>query len=149
MDFEIRDVPEQPCVYMTKRLPQDQLGEFFMDAFPKVFQYVMPNGGPGGPPFGRYPEWGETDCIVEGGVITTSPLPSEGEIISGTIGGGKVVCATHIGPYEGLREAWAGLWKYVEDNGLKSAGPVFEMYMNSPGEVPESELRTDMYWPVE
>ena len=43
-----------------------------MEVLPRVFAYVSQHGQPAGPPFGRYPEWGETDCTVEAGLYLTA-----------------------------------------------------------------------------
>lgn len=61
---------------------------------------------------------------------------------------GKAIMATHIGPYEKSQAAWHALEKYYNENNLEMNGAPFEVYVNSPKEVDESELITQIYFPV-
>ncbi|MGI8924762.1 MAG: GyrI-like domain-containing protein [Fimbriimonadales bacterium] len=146
--YEIVDVPEQPCVFIRRTISQNQLGEFYMELLPKVFQYITEQGQPGAPPFGRYPDWGETDCTVEGGVTTWIPLPGNGEIVSGTLDGCKAVHATHMGSYDGLQDSYQKLFAWFNDQGYKVGGAPFEVYVDDPGSKPEAEVRTEIYTPI-
>lgn len=65
-------------------------------------------------------------------------------------GGRYAVCA-HAGPYAGLQETYGWLlntWlpQSKEEFG---GGTLFEVYVNSPGEVEESRLQTRIYIPLE
>lgn len=146
--YEIREVPPRPCVFIRRRIKQDALGEFFMEAMPKVFGFAFQNGGPAGPPFARYPEWGVDDCVVEAGVTTNAPVAAEGEITSGTFGGCKAIVTVHVGPYDGLKQAFYKLAEYAEQNGHPRRVP-FEVYIDDPGSKPEAELRSELYWPID
>lgn len=58
---------------------------------------------------------------------------------------------THIGPYEQLGDVWArllGVW--LPQSGYSiGAGGTFEIYRNTPGEVPDEDLHTDLYLAVD
>lgn len=63
---------------------------------------------------------------------------------------GRYLRAVHIGPYERLMETY----NEVLDGPLRYDGwqllaqPIVEVYRDSPSEVPEDELHTDIYFPV-
>jgi effector-binding domain-containing protein len=70
---------------------------------------------------------------------------ASGEIKSAVVPAGDVATATHVGPYTGLKESHKAVWDYVEAEGLAKAAPVWEIYVDDPTTVPESELRTEIY----
>lgn len=63
---------------------------------------------------------------------------------------GRYATAVHIGPYETLGDAWArffGEWLPASGHRL-GPGVSFEIYRNTPGEVPKEQLRTEIYIPI-
>jgi AraC family transcriptional regulator len=63
---------------------------------------------------------------------------------------GRYACATHVGPYEELGDAWVRFkGKAVSESGQRVGdGASYEIYRNDPTEVPKQELRTEMYVPL-
>jgi len=148
LQFEIGEVEERPCAFIRRRVEQRELGAFFGEVLPKVAQHVGMSGGRPMMPFGRYLEWGEHDCVVEGGFVTAEPVAGGGEIESGTIGAKKAVKTTHVGPYDGLSKTHMAVWQYVQDHGLEIAGDQFEIYIDPHDSTPPEKLRTEIAWPV-
>jgi effector-binding domain-containing protein len=60
----------------------------------------------------------------------------------------KVVSIFHTGPYGECEGAYAKAMDYIGKNKLSVAGPFREIYMNSPEEVPESQLLTEIQVPI-
>jgi AraC family transcriptional regulator len=63
---------------------------------------------------------------------------------------GRHAVLHHRGSYAGLAAAWAYLGgEWLPASGLAGReAPACEIYLNTPGEVPENELRTDICMPV-
>jgi len=59
-----------------------------------------------------------------------------------------VLAAMHKGPYTEVGPVIHGVVDYAVKNGYDIVGPVTEVYLNSPLEVPESELLTEVQFPV-
>ena len=63
---------------------------------------------------------------------------------------GRYACTLHVGPYEHLGDAWAcfmGQW--LPQSGERIGhGTAFEIYLNTPMDVPKQELRTELYIPL-
>lgn len=63
---------------------------------------------------------------------------------------GRYLCATHVGPYERILDTYSevmdGPLRY--DGWTLLAQPIVEVYRDSPSEVAEDDLRTDIYFPV-
>ena len=153
------DLEPQSAVSVRVTLPMENLdlGGLYGKSFPLVARTVGEHGGtPAGAPFGLYHQWGPDVVDVEVGFPVSGPvdgLPSladasPGEPGNSSLPGGRVVAATHVGPYSGLAEANAKLQGWIESEGLEPAGGLWESYVDDPGAVPESELRTEIFWPV-
>ena len=63
---------------------------------------------------------------------------------------GRYACALHVGPYEQLGDAWARfMGEWLPSGGERlGTGETFEIYLNTPLEVPKQELRTELYIPL-
>ncbi|MCW2928439.1 MAG: transcriptional regulator [Thermoleophilia bacterium] len=63
---------------------------------------------------------------------------------------GRYLCATHVGSYERILDTY----EQVMDGPLRYDGwtllaqPIVEVYRDSPSEVDEDDLHTDIYFPV-
>ena len=60
----------------------------------------------------------------------------------------RVVFTIHKGPYRHTEHVYLILMEYAVENGYLIAGPITEVYINNPTEVPENELLTDVRFPV-
>ena len=83
--------------------------------------------------------------------ITMSPeatLPDG--LVEQRIPAGRYACTTHLGPYEQLADTWERfMGEWLPRSGQRfGQGVSFEVYRNTPGQVPENELRTDIYIPL-
>ena len=67
------------------------------------------------------------------------------------IPGGRFARTVHVGSYEELGDVWSRLKSEVfEARGHRiGARPSYEIYRNTPMEVPKEELRTEIYLPIE
>jgi effector-binding domain-containing protein len=155
----IVEIAPQPAVSIRVTLPMENLdlGALYGKSFPLVAQTVGEHGGvPAGAPFGLYHQWGPDLVDVEVGFPVAGPvdgLPSLADADPGAPGnsslpGGRVVAATHRGPYSRLADFNAQLHSWIEAEGLEIAGGLWESYIDDPGKVPESEVRTEIFWPV-
>ena len=71
------------------------------------------------------------------------------ELHTGITYGGKVITATHIGPYEKSAHVWEALDLYLVNNGLSIVGSPWEEYENTPRDEPDpAKLVTNIYMPV-
>jgi AraC family transcriptional regulator len=63
---------------------------------------------------------------------------------------GRYARTTHLGSYAGLGDAWTnfcGPW--LTQSGERAGnGAMFEVYRNTPMNVPQSELVTDLYMSI-
>ena len=71
-------------------------------------------------------------------------------LIERRVAGGKYASAMHAGSYEGLAQAWANLKQELDARGLRPTGAAsYEIYLDDPMAVPPTQLRTELFIPVE
>jgi DNA-binding transcriptional MerR regulator len=65
-----------------------------------------------------------------------------------TLAAGPVAVARHVGPYEEMGLADHALHAWAQEHGFEPAGPIRELYLNDPAEVPAEALATEVLLPV-
>jgi effector-binding domain-containing protein len=145
--IETKWVPAEPCVLMRAKRRKEELPAFFAAAYGKLYRYA---GGKTRPKacFGRYYDWSKELVDCDAGVVTSDRIPGEGDIEAGQYGGHDALYALTVGPYTLLEEVYGEMQAYLREHSLETAGAPYEVYLNSPEDVPESALRTEVYWPI-
>ncbi|WP_233265439.1 GyrI-like domain-containing protein [Leifsonia sp. AG29] len=106
----------QPTAVVRAQIRMDELPAFFSRALHDSMTVLQSQGAhPAGPPFGKY--YGmPTDVVeVEAGYPTSSAIQPAGDVVPGTLPGGRVVEALHVGSYDTLQEAYADVRRYFGD----------------------------------
>nr|WP_321302702.1 GyrI-like domain-containing protein [uncultured Trichococcus sp.] len=152
MDYviEMVETQEQPTLVLKAVTPVSELPKILGKAFMDIVTHIMELGEqPVGPAFVGYFNMDMERLELEIGFPVSKALPGQGDILAGHIPAGKQVTCMYKGPYMEMPPAYEEIQKWIEDNGYKPLGPVYEHYYNSPEEVPESELLTKIVFLVE
>ncbi|WP_431245555.1 GyrI-like domain-containing protein [Leifsonia xyli] len=149
-DIAITEHTEQPTAVLRARIPLNELQGFFSRAFPAAAAALQAQGRyPAGPPFGKYYGMPTDTVDVEAGFPASGPIAAEGGIVPGTLPAGRVVEATHVGPYDTIHETYAAVQRFFADNGLTPGDVMWECYLSDPERQPDpSTWRTQICWPV-
>lgn len=141
--FEVSDQKEQPVISIRKTTNVGNLKQELGQAFMAVTQYLAESGvAPAGSVFAAYYNMDMEHLDVEMGIPVSKPLAGKGEIAAGSIPAGKQVSTVHKGPYTQMEGVYNALTEWMKSEGQIPTGVVYEFYLNSPMEVPESELLT-------
>lgn len=70
---------------------------------------------------------------------------AEGDVKAGKIPPCTALHALHVGPYRNMNQTHGAIWAHAKANGLASAMPVWEIYIDDPEKTPPEELRTEIY----
>jgi effector-binding domain-containing protein len=105
--------------------------------------------GPAGPWFAHHlkmtPEAFDFDICVP----VSAPVTAVGRVKPGLRPAVKVVRTVYHGPYEGLDGAWREFVGWMEANGHKTAGDLYECYVVGPESTPDpANWRTELSRPV-
>lgn len=153
MHVEIRTLPELRVAAVRHLGPYDRISE----AFARLGGIALDAGlfGPQGAMLAIYhddprvtsPALLRSDAALV--VERDRALPPE--VCEAWIPAGRYACTKHVGPYEDLGATWVRfLTSWLEPSGYRRApGPAYEHYCNTPAEVSEEELLTELYVPLE
>ncbi len=150
LSIEKRHLDATPILFTRLRAAQHELAQAIGEGAGKTFPYAMRIGAAiAGHPFTRYVSTGPGLYSIEVGVPLAAPASGEGDVEAGFLPTGPAAVAVHAGPYEQLSETYAALERWIEANGLRTAGPPWERYLTDPGEHPDpANWRTEVYWPI-
>jgi effector-binding domain-containing protein len=153
-DHEIKTLKPQSSLAVRVRVPMDQLdlGALFATHLPRL-QAVVADGGP---PYGRYHEFGPTQADVEIGVPVGDVSPDlldqgvgEQPLEPSELPGGPTAVAIHHGSYETLGPAYDRLHDWIHSQGHDEGPGPWESYLDLPDQVEdEASLRTVLHWPL-
>jgi len=147
---EVKEILPQPTAAIRATTTEDAIGTTLAEILPEVWHYLAAIGvKPIGPPFTRYLSSRGGQVELEGGLPVAGPVPARGRVQPAELPGGRVAVTWHVGPYDNLREAYESLATWIQQQGLKPAGPPWENYWTDPGKVPNpAEWRTEVICPV-
>ena len=152
MNAEIVDRPELRVATVHHQGPYNRVGE----AFGRLGTIVGPAGliGPGATMLAIYHDDPETTAEAElrsdAGIVVPDDVPLPQGLAEIRIPAGRYASATHIGPYEGLGDAWARLMgEWLPRSGQRVGdGVSYEIYRNTPADTPKEKLRTELFVPL-
>ncbi len=153
--FEIKivDLPPQPVMTIRCRtslagLPM-KIGENYHMLMACLDEY---HEQPVYAPYTAYFEMDMENLDVAMGFPVRQLLPARPPVLAEMIPAGSFAIVQYKGPYSGLSEVYQALTTWIREQNLVQietpAGFYFEYYFNSPQEVPESELLTEIRIPV-
>ncbi len=105
-----------------------------------------------GPPFAVYystpEEMARGEMQFDVGVPFSGTAHETDNIKIKTFPAQNVLVAIHKGPYSHISSVYAAMMEHITNNGYEVIGPPMELWLNNPMEVAESELLTEVRFPV-
>lgn len=151
MRYEIVELEPRTTLVVRSVEPIAELPAFFGRAYGAVFHALSMQGVDAvGEPITFYPGEPADPVELEAGVIVDDPVEAIGEVAVSTLPGGRVVVATHVGPYEQLEQTYRELLAAMAADGLRLR-PVgmWEQYLTDPDTEPDAtRWRTRIFLPV-
>ncbi len=141
---------KQLVLSIRLKTPYQDLPKTIGESYHKIHAYmkelvVIPVGAP----FVGYFNMDMDNLDVEIGFPVSKELPGKGEIKFSQIPSGKYATMIYTGPYNEMKEAYRGLSNWMEAHQVKSNYLAYEVYLNDPAEVAESDLETQILLGVE
>jgi effector-binding domain-containing protein len=131
-------------------LPQDQIGKFYEDNVPKVFEALgKANVKPNGPLCGLYFDWNEEKKTTS--MMVCVPV-AEGTKVAGlateNLPAGKAYWTVLNGPYDGMMAAHTALGTKIAADNMEHAGAVLEEYIVGQPEKDSTKYVTNIIYTV-
>ena len=158
-DPEIRTLTPRPSAAVRLQQPMSELdlAALFDEHLPNIAHRLADLGGePAGPPYGRYHRFGPDVVDVEIGIPTAAPVGAlaplgdahPGELGASALPGGETAILVHVGPHDGLRNAYDALHDWIHGQGREEGPGPWESYVDDPSEVGADQVRTEVCWPL-
>ena len=149
MEVIEKRIEETKVAYIPHSGTYDRIPEYIQE----VGQWVMEKklemtGRVYGTYYNSPEDVAEEDLRYEIGFSFKGNAVAEGKIGIKEIPEHTVLAAMHQGPYTEVGPVIHAVVDYAVENGYDIVGPVTEVYLNDPQEVPESELLTEVQFPV-
>ncbi len=147
--MEIKTKNETKTAVVRATVPLRELPGVIGEAYGEIMAYFFRTGlSPTGFPFVLYGNDDMDALRVEMGFPVDREVKPEGRVEAGTIPGGEVLSEIHVGPYTELERTYTPVMKYIQEQGLAVTEWMYEIYLNSPEDTPETELRTEICFPL-
>jgi effector-binding domain-containing protein len=155
LEIGITEVPSQTIAYFSGSAGSDldDIAAALGAAYGRVAVFISANGLQiDGQPLAITNYRDERGWGFDAG-IPVSGVPSRGvgpdsPVRMGETYGGRVVRAVHIGPYKDLHQTYEIVGAFIAAHGLEANGRSWEIFVSDPGNTPEGELKTEVYYPV-
>ncbi|MGA2884120.1 MAG: GyrI-like domain-containing protein [Halobacteriota archaeon] len=127
----------------------DDMGQILSE----VIEWVMKRGlQMAGPPFAVYyssqEDMARGEMQFDVGIPFIGDAQGEGKIQIKTFPAQEVLSAIHKGPYNQIAPVYAALMEYAAQNDYKVTGAPMELYLTNPMEVAESDVLTEVRFPI-
>lgn len=151
--FEIVEVEAKPMYYVSGSadMNSDDISKMFKEAYGKLQVFCAENNiQMTDAPIAittNYEE-GKAYEFQAALIVDRNDVKPNGDINSGMTYTGKALKAAHIGPYDTLTDTYTSIMSYIMESNLEINGYSWEQYVSDPGNTPEDELVTFIYFPV-
>jgi effector-binding domain-containing protein len=149
-DVSIASVPQRMALVAWRPATLDNTAEVIGAAFAELIEYVESGAVCGAEErLVLYPrEWGGPGEHGIGVAVVISDGVPAPHLRMEELPGCKVVRTVYYGPYSEIRDGGGAVWEWMDEHGLEPANGCWELYLNSPDEVPECELATELLVPL-
>ena len=149
MEIELKKTEEKQVAYIFYTGPVEDMG----DLIGEIVDWMMnQNVEMTGPPYSAYytspAEVAPEDMQYEMGVPFLGEASEAGKVKIKNMPAQQVLSTLHKGPYNEVGSVYEILMNKVIEDGYQMTGAPLEIYFNSPMEVSESELLTEVQFPV-
>jgi uncharacterized protein YndB with AHSA1/START domain len=141
------------CVSGSSSTDDDAIAAALASAYGRLATFISRNRlTQSGPPLAITNSWSDASWAWEACIpIDRMPRrsPATGEAVQVRLSyAGPALHVRHVGPYSGLEDTWSRLEAYVTVRQVEVGGHPWETFVSDPGSTPESELVTDIFWPL-
>jgi effector-binding domain-containing protein len=150
-NYQVLERQAQPVASIRCKIKPTEIATQLAIMLPEVMAHINAVGGRmAGAPFSRYHSFTDEEIDIEAGIPVLAPFTAKGRVQNSELPACKAVMCWHVGPYEKLTEAHAGLSAYLDQNKLKARGGPWEIYWTDPGMVPDpAKWKTQLFAPIE
>lgn len=153
--IEIENVSSDGIPYIGIRVPMpanaEEIGPKMGQLYAQIGAFMAKNNiAMAGMPMTIYYFNEDGSIDMECAMPTAESIETaDDEIVSKITFAGRLIKGIHLGDYSKLEDSHTQLLSYLENNNLKQAGEMYEIYITDPGAEPDtSKWQTDIFIPI-
>lgn len=117
--------------------------------FRDLMSYVQRRGiKVSGPPFTYYHAWSDKEVDLECGFPTGEEVKNDGRFKAFILPSVRAVVAMHSGPYSDIVRTYTEVQRWMKENAHQPTDQMWEIYLNDPTTTAQSDLLTQIVWPL-
>lgn len=146
---EVKERESQLVMSIRTNSSVQDLPQVLGKSYGEIAQYLGGLGEcPAGPPFVAYYNMDLQNLDIEIGFPVSKKIDGKENIKLSQIASGKYASCLYMGPYNEIESAYSELSQWIEDNGYKSTGVAYEIYLNDPSQTSPQDLKTEILFPL-
>jgi effector-binding domain-containing protein len=153
IEIERVEVSSQPILYVSTSsgASSEAIARALGAAFGEISRFMSSRGlAHNGMPMSINHSWDEDSYEFDAAIpVDRNEVSTSGNVQFGFTPSGIAVRAVHVGPYTELDETYEKLIAYMSVNRLGHSGVSWEHYISDPGDTPEDQLVTHVYFLLE
>lgn len=148
LKVELKDREALTVVSRRATIAMSNVGNIIGKVFEDIYQAGMQPAGPVMTVYYDKEFDGENADLEVCVPVNKKVNPEKSDRIK-ELAGGLHACATFVGPYSRLGEAYAKVMKWMEENGYKNMGAPFDIYLTGPEAAKDADqFVTEVCFPV-
>ena len=148
MKIELTEQKSELAIAVKKRANMENLKALIDEGYGMISNYLADLGKQmSGAPYIAYYDFAD-EFDIEMGFPVAEELSGKGGLYMSKTYEGKAITGTYKGSYDGLKQAYCEIFKYIEENKLEYTGVCYDHYINDPSVTPEDELLTKIVIPI-
>ncbi len=155
IEIERLEVAPQPIVYVTATSAPNAsaISEAMGEAYFRILGFIDQHGlQEAGAPLSISRRFSGSEFVFDAaipvrGVSDETPHSANG-VQLGVTYDGPAIRGRHIGSYRDLSRTHEKIAAYLAAHGIPRTGDAWESYVSDPARMPESQLVTDIYYPI-
>jgi effector-binding domain-containing protein len=152
MKVEVTNQKPQIAVAMkVASVSMEQIADISTGGYAKLMGFLAEQGVEiAGAPYLAYMNANEdfSKFDIELGIPVGEAVPVHGEFYMSQSYEGKAIATMYKGAYKDIEVAYVALMDYAKENVLEMTGVYYDYYISNPAETPESELLTQVVFPI-
>jgi effector-binding domain-containing protein len=150
-DVTAKEIPPQQVAAVWTHTSMATIGDDIARGFARVTADIELSGAKvAGPLFLVF--HGRIDDVTGGDIELCGPVvaPFEGaaSVYGAKIPGGRMVSTVHQGSYDDVGPAYAAILTWMDEHGVRPAGPPREYYLNDAETTKQEDLLTEIAFPI-